>query len=423
MAHEPALLKTKATLSAAWLETTSVRMPAHLQASLAAAETLEALRQVMNLLMEVLGDDGAAFFELYQEFSQSSVIGEEGEGFVYEKDDEGNFVNKLTGDILDTEQIQAALGVDNEEGLLSSIIGGAPGEDPGALLDLPFIGGRPGPGTVPEDQPLFEPPGVPLDDPDNVGITNQLLRGAEPGITGLPQRIRNAQLLQPVQRYHLGFDWSPASWDQQRRIILKDSLVRAGFLDPDQMTGGATWAFPEASAMALLADESNGAGIPWNIQLAKVAANPSEAAKRRAKGRAGADRRPFVAPAFLAPDMDTLTQAVKGSVRQRLGREPTAKEMGELIATLDTDYSAEFGVQVAALRSEFDATTRAIDTDEPQAAGSFRSVDPSARFAEHFDKRFAGEIDVRKRGAAVNQREAISAATMSMVDGLIGGRQ
>jgi hypothetical protein len=174
--------------------------------------------------------------------------------------------------------------------------------------------------------------------------------------------------------------------------------------------------------MAALADESNGAGVPWNLQLAKVAANPSEAAKRRAKGRVS-DRRPFVAPAFLKPDMATLSQAVKQSVRQRLGREPTGDEMGELIDTLGTDYRAEFGAQVAALRSEFDATTRAIDTDVAQSSGTVQSVNPAARFAEHFDERFGGEIDVRKRGAALNQREAIGAATLNMVDGLIGGRR
>jgi hypothetical protein len=176
------------------------------------------------------------------------------------------------------------------------------------------------------------------------------------------------------------------------------------------------------SAMAVLADEANGIGDPWQIQLDRVRGDPSEAAKRRAKG-AGADRAPFTAPAFLAPDMATLTQAVKQSVRQRLGREPTALEMGELIATLDTDYTAEFGVQVAALRSEFDARERGFETDEPQAAGSFRSVNPADRFAEHFEERFAGEIDVRERGAALNQREAIGAATLNMVDGLIGGRR
>ena len=403
------LTKTKATLSAAWLETTTTRMPAHLQASMAAAETIEALRQVMLNLMEILGDDGQAFFETYEDFTRTTVVGERGEGFVYEKDEEGNFVNTVTGEVLDTEATQAALGTDNAEGLLSSIIGGLPvGEDLGALLDLPFIGGRPGPGTVPEDRPVFEPQGFPFEETASVGA---LLRG-DP-----------LQQLEPRQRYHLGFDWSPASWDAQRRVILKDSLVRAGYLDPDQQAGGATWAFAEASAMAALADESNGLGVPWNLQLAKVAANPSEAAKRRAKGRALSDRRPFVAPAFLKPDMATLSQAVKESVRQRLGREPTGAEMGELVETLGIDFRAEFGAQVQALRSEFDATTRAIETDAPQAAGTVQSVNPAAQFAEHFDKRFAGEIDVRKRGAAVNQREAIGAATLSMVDGLIGGRR
>ncbi len=401
------LVKTKATMFAAWLETTSERMPTHLQASIGAAETIEALRQVMLLIMDSLGDDGQAFFDRYEEFTRTSVVGDLGEGFIYEKDDEGNFVNLVTGEVLDTETIQAQLGSGGSSGLVAAI-SAPPGEDLIALLDLPFIGGRPGPGTVPEDRPVFEPEGFPLFEDASIGA---ILRG-DP-----------SQFLEPRQRYHLGFDWSPASWDASRRVILKDSLVRAGYLDPDQQAGGATWAFAEASAMAALADEANGIGTTWNQQLAKVAADPSEAAKRRAKGRAGADRRPFVSPAFLKPDMATLSQAVKESVRQRLGREPTGAEMGELVETLGVDFRAEFGAQVAALRSEFDATTRAIETDEPQAAGTVQSVNPAARFAEHFDQRFAGEIDVRKRGAAVNQREAIGAATLNMVDGLIGGRR
>ena len=413
------LAMVKVAMAVAWNEVSDEPIPADLKAEIGRARDSAEIRAVRDRIVDRLGDDGEAWFRSFFLNIDRNETGQLDLAFI--KDKTTGLYQTTRGEVIDP----ALVGAESDQevtSLFDELRGGAP---EGALVEveLPFIGGRPGPETVREGQPFFEPEGFPLDDPADVGITRQLLRGAEPGITGVPQAIRNAQLLQPRQRYHLGFDWSPASWDAQRRIILKDSLVRAGYLDPDQQAGGATWAFAEASAMALLADESNGAGVPWNLQLAKVAANPSEAAKRRAKGRAGADRRPFVSPAFLEPDMATLSQAVKGSVRQRLGREPTAREMGELIATLDTDYTAEFGVQVAALRSEFDATTRAIETDEPQAAGSFRSVDPSARFAEHFDQRFAGEIDVRERGAAVNQREAIGAATMSMVDGLIGSRR
>lgn len=409
------LTLTKATLAAAWVETTNVRMPANMQASLASSETIDQLRQVMLQLMDILGDDdGAAFFTKYTELTSVAVIGPAGGGFIYEQDDEGNFVNTVTGEVLDTEAVQTQLGVASTEGLIDAIIGGLPDEDPGELLELPFIGGRPGPETVLGDRPVFEPQGI------DFGGTRVGRFATQERIQGFGDALERGDVR---QRYHLGFDWSPASWDGARRVTLKDSLMRAGYLDPDQAAGGAVWAFAEASAMAILADESNGLGVPWNVQLGQVANNPSEAAKRRAKGRAAADRRPFVAPAFLKPDIATLSQAVKQSVRQRLGREPTGLEMGELVSQLGIDYRAEFGAQVTALRSEFAATTRAIETDEPQAAGEVRAVDPSARFAEAFEERFAGEIDVRKRGAALNQRRAIGAATLSMVDSLIGSRR
>ena len=396
----------KVAMAIAWKEVSDDPIPSDLVARIGRARDSAEIRAVRDLIVDRLGDDGEEWFRSFFLALDRNETGQLDLAFIKNRDT-GQY-QTTGGQVIDPALVGAE--TDEEASALFDDIFGEIPTDLSIELDLPFIGGRPGPETVREGQPFFEPEG---------SFQPGRVPGEAPGqARGAREGRRDTR-----QRYHLGFDSSPASWAPSRRIILKDSLVQAGYLDPDQMTGGATWAFPEMSAMALLADEANGIGDPWQIQLDRVKNNPSEAAKRRAKGRAGADRRPFVAPAFLKPDMATLSQSVKQSVRQRLGREPTSLEMGELIETLGVDFRAEFGAQVAALRSEFDATTRAIETDEPQAAGTVQSVNPAARFAEHFDERFAGEIDVRKRGAALNQREAIGAATMSMVDGLIGSRR
>ncbi len=264
--------------------------------------------------------------------------------------------------------------------------------------------------------PAVDEAGVPLFDP--VGVFEP---GRVPGERGAQARGAREGRREFKLRYRQGTEWGMAAWDPIRRVIVKDTMIKAGFLDPDEAASGGTWAFAEASGMRALMEDSNATGVTWQSHLDRVAANPSLAAIERAKGRLGAaGRAPFVAPPFLKPDQATLSQAVKQAVRSRLGREPTASDMGDLIERLGVDYRAEYGAQVQAARAQFDATTRAIDTDAAQSAGEIQTVDPSARFAEFFESRFSNEIAFGERREELNDRQAVGRATLHMVDSIIG---
>lgn len=233
--------------------------------------------------------------------------------------------------------------------------------------------------------------------------------------TGDPFLATNVQ---HVQRYHYGFQWEPASWDPVEVARLKDRLVNAGLLDSDDRSGGSGWSHYEAKAMEQLAVAANGTGEMWGFTLGEMERNPVGGG---GGGGSTTTRAPFVAPSYLAPDMDLLKQAVKESVRGRLGREPTAAEMSQLIVGLDSDYKSAYNVQVEASRSEYDATTRAIDTETTQSGGEFRMVDPASSFAERFESRFTNELGFKKRRDDLNERQAYTDATMRMIDSVAGG--
>lgn len=170
---------------------------------------------------------------------------------------------------------------------------------------------------------------------------------------------------------------------------LQDQMRRAGLLRKGQAALGF-WDEATASAMFQLMTEANAQGIEWDVALrAREEAWQNMSPEDLA---AAAGRGPFVAPAYLAPDYDTLAQSVKQTFRQALGRDPKDYEMALLADRMNRDYRAQYSVEVAAARSEYDAANRALVYEEPQSAGSFQKVDPLASLVETFEKRYAGEI-------------------------------
>jgi hypothetical protein len=315
-------------------------------------------------------------------------------------------------------------------GITDKLIGDAPpSPEPRAL---PYIGNLPAPDTITpgSDEPVYTPPGIPAGSMPYETFGSfpeaEFLQGSQPG--GVPSHLLNRREEAAIQRYHLGDDFMPIGWDPTQIVTLKNRLITAGYLDPDYTSiNGSTrgsWGEAEATAYGTLLWESNRAGVTWDTQLQTIEADPSAIALKKAKGAAattGTTRSPFVAPSYLAPDMDLLKQAVKDSVRGRLGREPTSAEMSQLIAGLDTDYRSAYDVQVQASRSEYDATTAAIDTETAQSGGTFRSVDPASSFAERFESYFGNELAFKKRREDLNERQSYTDATMRMIDSIGGG--
>jgi hypothetical protein len=373
------------------------------------------------------------------------------EGWVPDEVEEGEeptFTQPATGDTLtESELREQHPDAYPEPGtqLIEAILEGVPGAAKIVDRQRGFIGGLDAPtayGIIDGKRVPVDANGLPLDpelfhqpqgiynpnDPTNAGRIasgSTYPRTIEGGTVDIPVAPRFptgdpylATNVEHIQRYHYGFQWEPASWDPVERARIKDRLVKAGLLDEDDRSNGSGWSHFEAEAFGNLAKFANGTGEMWSFALGELERNPVGGGD---SGGGRAPRAPFVAPSYLAPDMDLLKQAVKDSVRGRLGREPTAAEMGQLIVGLDSDYRSAYDVQVQASRSEYDATTRAIDTETAQSGGEFRNVDPASSFAERFELRFDNEIGFKKRRDDLNTRQSYTDATMRMIDSMVGG--
>lgn len=338
------------------------------------------------------------------------------------------YVEHTTGNELTPEQMRQSQVTDDRPSTLEQMLSeGVPAaEEELGPRSIPYVGGLPGEDTIANvGDPIFEPEGGPPMYPRT--LESPIMRGAGTSSgffdpAAVPADEGGYDKPEVKQRYHYGDQWGPASWDAPQVIQLKDQLISAGYLKAADAAQGAAWGGTEADAMQALMRDSNGIGEPWDVQLAIVANNPPESASPAQRAAAAKPvRAPFVAPSYLAPDMDLLKQAVKDSVRNKLGREPSAGEMAALIVGLDSDYRSAYDVQVQASRSEYDATGRAIDSGAEQSGGEFRMVDPGASFAERFESRFEDELGFKKRREDLNTRQSYTDATMRMIDSVAGG--
>lgn len=199
---------------------------------------------------------------------------------------------------------------------------------------------------------------------------------------------------------------------------VQQQMIDAGVLDKGDSVPGY-WGDREAAAMSHLMTEANATGSKWFEAAANRAAALAALTPEQRALRAG--RSPFVAPAYLAPDYATLAQAVRSTFAQRLGRDPEDYELALLADQLGADFRNQYGAELAAARSEYDAGNRAIIQETAQSAGSFTGVDPMARLGETMLARYQPEID---RYEAVGEMQANSRNLMQSLAGLqsfVGG--
>ena len=135
---------------------------------------------------------------------------------------------------------------------------------------------------------------------------------------------------------------------------------------------------------------------------------------------------PFIAPTFLKPDFDSLKQGVKQSMREQLRREPTDSEMRELTSWLDAEYRAQYDVQTQGLRGEYDARVAAFQSDAYEAGqptygsgGELRDVDPTAGYAEEFEDKFSGELDLIKRNESTLDAQVRTGAAIGKLTAMV----
>ncbi len=198
----------------------------------------------------------------------------------------------------------------------------------------------------------------------------------------------------------------------------QNMLFEAGYLKKSEISGqlgvfmGKT---PHMMEQAMFDATVNGyeddlAG--WLGYVGGVRANMTDDEKRAAAGI-----RPFTTPAYKAPDYASLSQAVRQSIGQTLGRTPHDWELALLGKQLNGDYRSQFDVEVAALRSEYDAGNKALLEETDTSAGSFRAVNPLDRLNETIETRYKDEIDTNLR---VSETQQNTQHLMNLLSGLEG---
>ena len=412
------IARQKPAIAQAYQVATGLQLPQDLELKLLAAASTEDLQAVFTEMIE--SDSGAdRIMRAYSQILNGEIRarGEDEEILTPIRGNPNKMLNEA-GEVVDAP-LTARAGSD------STAAGGAGDIPPiSEEEDLPtFIGGTPagfeaGIGVDPTDEERQRA----LERAAQVNRAKYQDTKVEHGtlIQGLDAFDPNAPQFKVEQRYYEGEEWG-LTWKSATYIrLIQEQLEAGGLLTPGSYPPGL-WTTKSVQSMRTLMLEANATGKTWEHMLSdrKAAMTPEQLAD--IYGTSSSSRRaPFVAPTYRAPDHASLSQAVKGLVRQRLKREPTARDMAELTGQMDSDYKKEYDAEVAALRGEYNATSRAIDSDTSQSGGTVRMVDPSSRFAESFEQRFSGEISLNNDSDDFIETTAKAQGAMSRLDAMIG---
>jgi hypothetical protein len=118
--------------------------------------------------------------------------------------------------------------------------------------------------------------------------------------------------------------------------------------------------------------------------MADMLEDPSYASNLK-RSRGGGTSRVWRPPAYLAPDYAELSQAVKVTFAQKLGREPSDAEITLLSKKMQADHRAEFDSQLEAQKMQFYGSGGGD-------AGTVQDVNYAARFQEDFELRHEAEL-------------------------------
>ena len=219
-------------------------------------------------------------------------------------------------------------------------------------------------------------------------------------------------------RYFEGDEWNLAGLPPEEVIEWQRRLVAAGLIEEDQYHPGV-WTDIDASALRIALGAANASGANVDDQLVDMASNLplSVVEARRQKELA----RQFVAPPYLEPDYASLAQAVKGTFRQNLRREPSESEMAELTRVMSGFYRQDYESEIAALRSAFDAEQQGLATGQAVTPCASTDVDPAAMFRQFFDQRFGPEAEFIQEQTDTLRSTANVFESLRNMGNLIGG--
>lgn len=126
---------------------------------------------------------------------------------------------------------------------------------------------------------------------------------------------------------------------------------------------------------------------------------------------------------YVTMDYATIAQAVKGTIKDRLGRDANQWEIDVMADSLREDHRTAYDRQVDAEREVWNAQGRAREYDEPQenTLAVVEGVDEDSRFAEDFQGRYETEIDERERWGAVQRDSRNMFGGLSRMSDMMGG--
>jgi len=194
-------------------------------------------------------------------------------------------------------------------------------------------------------------------------------------------------------------------------------LIEIGALSADDITDGE-WGSSEADAIELMMIEANGKAerlddIDFDFW--------TEFWEDENKGGSAAQRRKFVAPAYRKLDPANIQLTIEETVRRQLGRDASQDELAELGQHMADMHRQSFAMDVTAMEAEYDATTRAIDTDTRQSAGEVEDIDHEARFMQAFNEKNAAELDRFDRTQNIAERQQLIGGALNNFMNQLGG--
>lgn len=201
--------------------------------------------------------------------------------------------------------------------------------------------------------------------------------------------------------YHEGDDLEIlASMNTERLARLQDALVANGLvrevvpgrIDENTRKGLST-------LMAL----GNRQSVTWQSVLEGIT---------RSGGLAGAEEAAdkFDPAPYIKPDYASISQSVKQTFRDELGRDPDESEMEEMASFLGGMTRQQYERDVELSRMEWERENGMTPEDAGPVEGT--AIDPMARFQEQFEKVYRHERQfVEDKEAAVGSREQVGAST------------
>jgi hypothetical protein len=199
---------------------------------------------------------------------------------------------------------------------------------------------------------------------------------------------------------------------------VQQQLIDSGLLTNKDVIPGY-WGEASERAMLYAMDDANGTGSTWQEVLGRRSEAMANLTPEQLAARAG--RAPFTAPAYLEPDYATLSQAVRRTFAQMLGRDPEDYELALLAQQMDADFRSSYGAELSAARAEYDAGNRAIVEGEAQAAGTFQAIDPMARFQERMLAKYGTEIERREDIGELQQNAQLMMRSLGGLESMVGG--